>query len=439
MFSRPTFLPLACSATLAFAQSPLRANVGGYNYGVYQSGSAGAPSTDVLKLFEPKNIDQVEMQTEKLNIDLHVEYADVTVEYTLHNPGQAVSVEAGFPFTNIDQEGSSVWKATGVQNFQFIVDGKPIATREIDGTPSESPNSREVGPMEAFGARLIGHWQIFKIDFKKGQTRTAKVSYTVRYAGSEIGTTNDIGIDEDTLTYLFSSAALWKGPIKEGTVTIRAVTADPDLIKLNLASRFQRFDRLWQWNFKDFEPTLADDLQIVVRPATSRRDDYHFGSEGKWESRAYDYDITASSTLEGKYGAENLKLNYESTGPWAEGAADDGLGESLTLTLNKARKISAIGIINGFAESEALYRANNRVAEFAVSINGGKPFTAEIPDERLEREYFRISLPKDTPAVKTIKLVIQKIYPGAKYRDTCVTRIQLVTPLSKEPKFQPSR
>jgi hypothetical protein len=42
-------------------------------------------------------IQQVAMLTEKLDIDLHIEHAEVRIEYVLHNAGPKVTVEAGFP------------------------------------------------------------------------------------------------------------------------------------------------------------------------------------------------------------------------------------------------------------------------------------------------------------------------------------------------------
>jgi hypothetical protein len=37
------------------------------------------------------------MLSEKLDIDLHIEHAEVRIEYVLHNAGPKVTVEAGFP------------------------------------------------------------------------------------------------------------------------------------------------------------------------------------------------------------------------------------------------------------------------------------------------------------------------------------------------------
>ena len=74
-----------------------RANFGGYEAGNASTGNV-QPLARVEDTFRPAGLEQVEMQSELLQITLHIESADVEVNYTLHNPSdKAVSVTAGFP------------------------------------------------------------------------------------------------------------------------------------------------------------------------------------------------------------------------------------------------------------------------------------------------------------------------------------------------------
>lgn len=432
------------------------ANGGGYQYGNSKLGS--------LELFQPKNAEQVEMQTELLEIELGVERARVAVEYTLHNSGKAVTVEAGFPITadnaRMTESGALNPPSQALQNFSAAADGEPVKWElKWDLPRKKKGNDPEVAlPMD--GARVSG-WHVFKLPFKSGQSRTFRVTYDTPYAGATASVSEDSHDSVESVSYLFSTAAVWKGPIKSGKVVVRAAHVDADKVKFNLPKRFTRKGDVWTWEFKDFEPTLADDLKIAVHPASQSwgrtlpdgsKDgegdpayvDY-VKESGRWEMQHRLYKATASSTLppqgEKTYEAKNVG-DYGGR-VWAEGAPDDGVGESLTLTLDQPRKVSRIGVRNGYVRrdgsTEELYSANNRVAEFAVSINGGKPFTAPLPDELLKRRLFFIPLPTDTPPVKTIQLTIQKVYRGTKYRDTCVSAIRLVTPLEKAPKITPSR
>jgi hypothetical protein len=432
------------------------ANGGGYQYGNSKLGS--------LELFQPKNAEQVEMQTELLEIELGVERARVAVEYTLHNSGKAVTVEAGFPITadnaRMTESGALNTPSQALQNFSAAADGEPVKWElKWDLPRKKKGNDPEVAlPMD--GARVSG-WHVFKLPFKSGQSRTFRVTYDTPYAGATASVSEDSHDSVESVDYLFSTAAVWKGPIKSGKVVVRAAHVDADKVKFNLPKRFTRKGDVWTWEFKDFEPTLADDLKIAVHPASQSwgrtlpdgsKDgegdpayvDY-VKESGRWEMQHRLYKATASSRLppqgEKTYEAKNVRDYGDRV--WAEGAPDDGVGESLTLTLDQPRKVSRIGVRNGYVRrdgsTEELYSANNRVAEFAVSINGGKPFTAPLPDELLKRRLFFIPLPADAPPVKNIRLTIQKVYRGTKYRDTCVSAIRLVTPLEKAPKITPSR
>ncbi|MFN7564525.1 MAG: hypothetical protein ACK5TH_22325, partial [Prosthecobacter sp.] len=79
--TRLTLLFLTCAAA-----ADLLANGGGYSKGIVSTSA-----------FQPIGVDQVEMLSERLEIDLHIEYADIRIEYVLHNPGKKITVECGFP------------------------------------------------------------------------------------------------------------------------------------------------------------------------------------------------------------------------------------------------------------------------------------------------------------------------------------------------------
>lgn len=458
---KPFVLLLAVSfPTIALA------NGGGYISGTKNNGSLGA--------FVPKNAQQIEMQTEDLHIDLNVENGHVDVVYTLHNPGKTVTAEVGFPCTALAAapgeedapKKGGAWKATPpLRNFTVELDGQKIDSKVFRNTEGErkTPKSESTGPLDAGEYRFVPFWYTFKLPFEGGQSRKLHVSYDTEYYQSSGSVSDDIQSRAETFTYLFSSAAVWKGAIGEGKVTIRAVGVPADTVKFNLPKRFHRDGNAWTWNFKNFEPGLADDLVISAWPEESSygrpinlpvKDDesplyadfVHIGKT--WTLHHRDYTATTSSNLpstkkgdeEIKYDAENLGDNDPST-CWAEGAKGPGIGESITLKLRIPRKVTAISVQNGYCnpENESLYTKNSRVQEFAVSINGGKPFTATIPDERLTRRGHLIPVPEDVGEVKTITLTIQKVYAGSAYEDTCISGIELITPLEKEPKITQAR
>lgn len=440
-------LPLACVSTIG----NVHANGGGYPASVR---SAGA--------FQPIGIDQVEMLSEHLEIDLHMEHSIITVEYLLHNPGKKVKIEAGFPVSETkpyhlpDAPAVADPKArleTAVEDyfkaFDATLDGKPLAFELVP----DKLDLKDIGP-GSMGQTVKG-WYKVKFSFDAGQARKLRVTYKQEFLSR--------------LSYLFSAAGLWSGPIRDGVVIVRPVSRRKAEVALSHPKRFVWKKDHWEWSFHDFEPTLEDDLEIkdmIEQQQTFDSRDYggehaaaKSGLDGvyvadgaewvndrflakSWEMRHSSYRVRASSELLAdaslSYGAENLRQRGVEQA-WVEGVPGDGLGESLVITPDKPARVTQIGIVNGYALSDELYEANGRVSALDVSVNGGKPLRVLIPDERLASRMFYFDLPATKEAVKTIKLTIAGVHPGKQFHDTAISRIVLVQPLDKGPKIIPVR
>lgn len=423
--------------------SAVFANGGGYAKGVISTSA-----------FQPIGVEQVEMLSELLEINLHIEYADIQIEYVLHNPGKKVTVECGFPaviedgnmFAPLPPPLSPGQRPTPhepkmLEGFSLLADGKsiPVKLREDQAN------------VPGHTGRQIECWHVVKIPFAAGQTRHIKVGYRNPYHHSFYGVSGNWNRGSPSLTYAFSAAALWAGPIKQGSVIVNATSVNPAEVRFNHPKRFVGEKGTWKWSFTDFEPTLEDDLVIETRPDLAG---YHGGyvveggtsdgdshKGGRWMRYAA-FTATASSVLTEPDGAEHKAENVADWGrdtAWVEGHKGDGLGESLALTLTKPAKICRIEIVNGYAKSQELYLANNRVMSLKVRINGEKTFNVEIPDEYLVYEHFGFDLPKPFVTVKTLNLEIDAIYPGTLYKDTAISDINLLVPLDKAPKIEPVR
>jgi len=418
------------------------ANGGGYTRGIHSTGP-----------FRPVAVDQVEMQSEKLDIELRQEGALISIVYQLHNPGPAVKVEMGFPCSVTTAAGEAVVAGQErpqpqLERFTLAADGKPLKVKMVeDGTVFPAGTAGRSAP-------ILTGWQVVKLPFAAGQTRTVAGSYLNPWH-KEVGyISKNQSTSPPMMRYLFSAAALWKGPIKTGEVTIRATGVDPETVALSHPKRFQRAGREWKWTFKDFEPTLQDDLEIVAG-------DYEFSQwqdvgtyvmqgksssikelqeSGRWYFRSRQFTAVASSSLEDEpaltYGAGHL-AEYDINKAWAEGVEGDGIGESVTLTLKQPVKASRLRVQNGYWKDETTFLNNNRVKRMGVSINGAAPFTVELPDSRMREAI--IDLPGATGKVQTVKLIIEDVFRGRKFRDTCLTGVDVETRLSKAPVIQPSR
>ena len=134
--------------------------------------------------------------------------------------------------------------------------------------------------------------------------------------------------------------------------------------------------------------------------------------------------IYSSSCLYGfnlsNYGEYNL-FDKNANTAWVEGALDDGIGEWVEFSFCLPINISRIGIINGYAKSQNIYEANNRVKRLKIVVNSASCFEVELKDNVMD--YQIINLPKEM-SVERIRFIILDVYHGKKYHDTCISEIK---------------
>lgn len=143
--------------------------------------------------------------------------------------------------------------------------------------------------------------------------------------------------------------------------------------------------------------------------------------------------VYASSELDSSanhnYNAVNV-FDADTLTAWADGSAGPGEGESISLCLNTSinqmhtsLKITQIVLMNGYFKTEALWRANGRVRQMALFVNGKLHCFIDFLDERLlqSAEIPPVNL-WEAPRT-TLRFVIMDVYPGEKYDDVCITEL----------------
>ncbi len=187
---------------------------------------------------------------------------------------------------------------------------------------------------------------------------------------------------------------------------------------------------------------------------------------------------SASSTLiekdkyETYYDADKA-FDKKSGTAWCEGKSDDGIGESVTAEFEPV-KIYGISALNGIGPTRTIYFKNNRIKDvmFTLYLEDGKIKTVKatfkdnscsrdlaggkmdvesfcqekVPDFETNKKSFdkcirdkndecyysdydgggQRFLLKTPIVVKKIKMEILSVYPGSKFKDTCVADINLI-------------
>jgi hypothetical protein len=113
---------------------------------------------------------------------------------------------------------------------------------------------------------------------------------------------------------------------------------------------------------------------------------------------------------------------------WVEGAEGDGIGESLTLPLSNLQSARAVRLVifNGYQKSQGLLAANAAPKQLTVTVRGGGERESARQQLTLERKLGPQAF--DIPVnggVMEVVLTIDSVHPGAKYKDTCVSDVQV--------------
>ena len=117
-------------------------------------------------------------------------------------------------------------------------------------------------------------------------------------------------------------------------------------------------------------------------------------------------------------------ISYDSvTPPWVEGKDGYGIGEYLDIEFKW--KSDELQILNGFVDFTRmkLYEENSRVKTILIESEDPK-FSQEYELEDIVR-YSLIQLPQKTDK---IRMTIKDVYPGTKYKDTCLSSILVTNP-----------
>jgi hypothetical protein len=107
--------------------------------------------------------------------------------------------------------------------------------------------------------------------------------------------------------------------------------------------------------------------------------------------------------------------------------------------LNVKRPLPLYGILirPGYRE-DGSDKKNNRLATLEITLNDEQTFTENIPDETFQDPYL-IRVRDYTKPISKIKMVIKGVHQGTETRNTCISLVELRTPLAKKPEIQHAR
>lgn len=151
-----------------------------------------------------------------------------------------------------------------------------------------------------------------------------------------------------------------------------------------------------------------------------------------WYCGAPDIAVSASSFLSEKSGLEHsaqFAHDFKLSTVWAEGTRGDGVGESLDFTFRttaedtKNLSVTSITILPGYQASKRLFFQNGRPRTLRL-LYDDRPVALLVLQDVMGSQTFDIpKLALARPSTHRIKLQILDIFPGRKFRDTCITDV----------------
>jgi hypothetical protein len=111
--------------------------------------------------------------------------------------------------------------------------------------------------------------------------------------------------------------------------------------------------------------------------------------------------------------------------PWVEGVAGSGIGEWITLTFPGTVEVWGIGLDVGYDRDADIFYANNRIKRATFVFSNGEQVTLDFSDTRGVQMVHLARAPGPNIETTYVKMVIEEVYPGSRYDDTCLGEIEV--------------
>jgi hypothetical protein len=110
---------------------------------------------------------------------------------------------------------------------------------------------------------------------------------------------------------------------------------------------------------------------------------------------------------------------------WVEGATGPGAGEWIVLDFPEAIEVHRISLDVGFDRDADIFAKNNRIKQATFVFSSGEVVTLDFADVRGMQSVPLVRAPGPNIETTFVKMVIEEVYPGSQYDDTCLAEIEV--------------
>jgi hypothetical protein len=111
--------------------------------------------------------------------------------------------------------------------------------------------------------------------------------------------------------------------------------------------------------------------------------------------------------------------------PWCEGADGSGAGQWLDLLFESPLEVTRIRLANGYSYNDDIFAKNNRVKRATFLFTDGERLEWEFDDTGGWQEVPLGRAPGPNMTISGVTIIIDEIYPGSLYDDTCIGEVEI--------------
>lgn len=107
---------------------------------------------------------------------------------------------------------------------------------------------------------------------------------------------------------------------------------------------------------------------------------------------------------------------------WAY-AQGEAPGATISFYVDEPVSMSGLSLTPGYAKSDALFLANNRVKKIRITLSDESEFEADFEDGSDRNAWVTVEF-EEPHVVEWVRLQVLEVYPGETYDDTCISEVK---------------
>jgi LysM repeat protein len=110
---------------------------------------------------------------------------------------------------------------------------------------------------------------------------------------------------------------------------------------------------------------------------------------------------------------------------WVEGVAGPGVGQWIILSFPGTVEVHSVNLDVGYDKNADIFAKNNRISRATLIFSNGERLGLSFADKRGLQTMPLVRAPCPSIQTTSVKVVIEEVFPGWKYDDTCLAEIEV--------------